>query len=381
MSEADKIRIDGKDLGMYLAENSLWLTVYSTLGLAPNGINKFSPGKKNGGTDYCPIHGGKSGEAFGLFKDADQTGGCFCNTCGNFKSGYSFLMELYSWSYPEMLEQVAIASGYMDGLATGEFKAPPPNPEWERLRREREQQEEEESKKLRAEVKALWAEAHKLNTKEAAPARLYLKNRGITIPLSFFGDEVRYHPGIDYWHKEKGAEKAVYYGKFPALLSTIRNPNGKPCNLHQTFITLDGEKAPVPKRKKQRARIHDAPISGGGLQLCPPVPIIGVGEGLETVASVMQALGLPSWGLLNSSMMGNWLPPIGTRVVLGWEDPDEAGIKAGMALAERLKSMGIKYIPVNPIEHGFEIGEDWNDVLLKYGPDAFPHQDWEALWN
>lgn len=377
----ETIRIDGKDLGFYLSDHGLWLDVYDSLGVRiPNALADFQPGKKKGGTDYCPLHGGKSGKAFGVFKDADETGGCFCNTCGRFRSGYSFLMKLYGWTYPQMLQEVARASGYIDGLETGEFKIPEPNPEWERMRQEQKALEAKESDSRREKVKQLWKEASKLGTQAAAPGVNYLKRRGITLPVSYFGDEVRYHPGIDYWHEEDDG-KLKHYGKYPALLSLIRNPGGKPCNLHQTFITEQGEKAPVPAVKKMRPRIHDEPISGGGLQLCPPVPIIGVGEGLETVTSVMQALGLPMWGLLNAGMMSNWLPPVGTRVVLGWEDPDEAGIKSGMALDERLKSMGIKYIPVNPIEHGFKIGEDWNDILLKYGADVFPHQDWETLWN
>lgn len=377
-----KSRIDGKDLGLYLSDNKLWLTVYGVLGInIPNALADFRPGTNKGGTDYCPMHGGKSGEAFGLFKDADMTGGCYCNSCGRYKSGYTFLMELYGWSYPEMLQQVAQASGYLDGLETGEFKAPPPNPEWEQERQRQKEKEAEQSDRRRAKVKQLWEEAHKLSTQAAAPGMHYLEKRGITIALSFFGDEVRYHPGIDYWHKQQGDEKPVYYGKYPALLSVIRNAKGKPVNLHQTFITEQGEKAPVPAVKKMRPRIHDSPVSGGGLQLCPPIPIIGVGEGLETVASVSQAIGLPMWGLLNTALMSSWLPPVGTRVVLGWEDPDEAGINSGLALAQRLKAMGIKYIPVNPIEYGFDIGEDWNDVLLKHGPSSFPHQDWEALWN
>ena len=371
------IRVDGKDLSLYLSDNGLWLTVYGNLGVKiPNALTDFNPGKKKGGSDFCPLHGGKSGEAFGLFKDADMTGGCFCNTCGNFKSGYSFLMELFSWTYPEVLQEVAKASGYLDGLDTGEFKKPKPNPEWERIRKEQKAREAEQDEKRKAKLKELWEGAHKLTTKAAMPGVTYLRNRGISISFSNFGDEVRYHPGIHYWHKKKSDKEAIYYGKFPALLSVIRNPQGKPCNLHQTFITEQGTKAPVPEVKKVRARIESQPISGGGLQLCPPTSIIGVGEGLETVASVIQAIGLPMWGLLNASMMGSWLPPVGTKIVLGWEDPDEAGIRCGMALDERLKSMGIKYIPVNPIEYGFNIGEDWNDILLKHGADAFPHKDW-----
>lgn len=379
---SDNVKIESRDLNLYLSDNRLWLEVYSNLGVdIPNAINGFNPGQKKGGTDFCPLHGGKSGKAFGLFKDADVTGGSFCNSCGFFKSGYSLLMALYSWSFPQTLKEVAHASGYLDGLQRGSFTTPKPNPKFEKMRQEQEALEAKQSEQRRAKVKELWSEAHKLTTKAASPAIQYLESRGISTASAYFGDEVRYHPGVDYWHKSDNQDKPTYYGKIPALLSVIRTPSGKPCNLHQTFITEHGTKADVPSVKKLRPRIHDTPISGGGLQLCPPVPIIGVGEGLETVASVTQAIGLPMWGLLNAGMMSNWIPPVGTRVVLGWEDPDEAGVKCGMALEERLRKMGIKYIPVNPMEHGFNIGEDWNDVLLKHGADAFPHQGWEELWN
>lgn len=227
MSKDKEYLIKKDELSAYLAKHSLWLTVYQNLGVSiPNAIDKFSPGKKNGGTDYCPLHGGKSGEAFGLFKDADQTGGCFCNSCGYFQSGYSFLMELYGWTFREMLEQVAIASGYMDGLETGEFKAPPPDPERERLRREREQQEKEQSVKLRAEVKALWTEAHKLNTKEAAPARLYLEKRGITIPLSFFGTRCAITRGSTIGIRIRARKKPCITVNFPHYCPPFGIPRG-----------------------------------------------------------------------------------------------------------------------------------------------------------
>lgn len=53
----------------------------------------------------CPVHGGSDG--FRLFKDADQTGGGICNTCGSFSDGFALLQWLNDWSFSEALQAVS----------------------------------------------------------------------------------------------------------------------------------------------------------------------------------------------------------------------------------------------------------------------------------
>lgn len=59
----------------------------------------------------CPVHGGKHGDAFRLFKDVHRTGGAICNTCGPRHDGFELLMWLNGWSFDTCLKAVGDAVG------------------------------------------------------------------------------------------------------------------------------------------------------------------------------------------------------------------------------------------------------------------------------
>lgn len=451
----DENHVDKDDLAAYLSDNRLWVETYERLGLFGEAARGYQPGAK-APKIACPLHGGITGEAFGFMAKgklrSHETGAGVCNTCGVI-NGYKLVMTETGWSFPETLEQLAIASGYKDGITRGHFHVREKSPE--QLAREaaaKKRQEEMDSKTL-AKNKAWWNEAFSLNKPQAQPAILYFKNRGLAARVAALGDEVRLHPGIRYydithtacvitqegegfrkfWIDKDGVRleqplgkeldthskvmsetvpldhriaeparklleaaspaiaeyirqhnpvfhKGIGYindlGVFPCILTRIRNPSGLPVSLHQTYITSDGHKASVPSAKKLRPAISSLPISGGAAQLCPPAPILGVGEGIETVLSVETAIGMPVWPLLNATLMASWIPPKGTRHVYQWEDPDPAGQLNGEKLAERLISMGISVTRCNPASVRPEGDYDWNDVLMHMGADVFPHHDW-----
>ena len=56
---------------------------------------------------HCPVHGGKHGDAFRLFrKDAHTTGGGICNTCGPRNDGFELLMWLRNWSFNDCVQAI-----------------------------------------------------------------------------------------------------------------------------------------------------------------------------------------------------------------------------------------------------------------------------------
>ena len=61
--------------------------------------------EKRGRHVPCPRH--DSPDGFRLFKDAPDTGGGICSTCGEFANGIDLLMWLHGWSFPEALRAVA----------------------------------------------------------------------------------------------------------------------------------------------------------------------------------------------------------------------------------------------------------------------------------
>ncbi|CAM5559404.1 toprim domain-containing protein [Eoetvoesiella caeni] len=83
-----------------------WLFVLSHL--APD-LNEAL--KKPGRHVSCPVHGGKHGDGFRLFKDAHLTGGAICNTCGPRHDGFELLMWLRNWSFQDCLQRIGDAIG------------------------------------------------------------------------------------------------------------------------------------------------------------------------------------------------------------------------------------------------------------------------------
>src|SRR5436305_1603037 len=57
----------------------------------------------------CPVHGGKDG--FRLFRDAAQTGGGICASCGPYSDGFALLMWLKGWDFPQCLQAVGTHLG------------------------------------------------------------------------------------------------------------------------------------------------------------------------------------------------------------------------------------------------------------------------------
>jgi hypothetical protein len=96
---------------------SRWPEVFSRLAELPafSALSEVSPDASESG--FCPIHGGDSGEAFHVYPDFAETGGCVCNSCGSFASGTAFLAAFAATkgvsrdSLAETLEGVAESLG------------------------------------------------------------------------------------------------------------------------------------------------------------------------------------------------------------------------------------------------------------------------------
>ena len=85
---------------------------------------------------------------------------------------------------------------------------------------------------------------------------------------------------------------------------------------------------------------------------------------------------MQGWGLLNATLMGNWIVCMGVKHVYIWEDADAAGEVNAAKLEKNLLSAGIKVTRCNPKLIRPESDMDWNDILVNFGPDVFPHRDW-----
>jgi putative DNA primase/helicase len=152
-------------------------------------------------------------------------------------------------------------------------------------------------------------------------------------------------------------------GSYPAMLAMVTDPAGKPVTIHRTYLTEDGDKAPVEKPRK----VYSSPGKGSAVRLTPVCAVMGVAEGIETGFAASILFKVPVWAAICANGLQNFEPPPETERLLIFGDNDEnhVGQTAAHALAGRLSShLEVEvHIPEKP-------GTDWNDVLRDKGGAA-----------
>ncbi len=183
-------------------------------------------------------------------------------------------------------------------------------------------------------------------------AETWLRSRGLAVPAS---DDLRFAPDLTHFDTKTG---------WPGMIGVVRDPAGTVLGVHRTYLALDGAaKAPVPKPRMALGEIH-----GGTVRLAEPADgLVGLAEGIETALAVMTACpALPMWAALSAGNLAELSLPDGiARVVICADhDPGGAGLDAARALAGRLIEGRKVFIACPP-----SAGDDFNDVLLRDGPD------------
>lgn len=248
-----------------------------------------------------------------------------------------------------------------------------PSKEEERLLEEKKIQTDQTKAKA---IESLWQTALALNApqpgKKLNAAEMYLWRRGIRDAelLAGLNDNLRYVPALEYNHADGRVSR------HPALVAAVRSPDGTLVSVHRTYLSETGFKAEVEVAKKMMSLPEGQSLNGCAIRLGSVKGLIGVAEGIETALSVRAATGLTCWSTVSAYGMSVFEPPEGVKIVLIWADKDrsETGAKAAKALMRRLAEKGIlgiimsidQEIPANAK------GIDWNDVLVRYGKDAFP---------
>lgn len=337
-----------------------WL--YIIRNLAPD-IDKAV--EKPGRHIACPVHGGKDG--FRLFKDADYSGGGICNTCGAKTDGFSLLMWKQGWSFPETLMAVADVLGLSTGNEKSVIQAPitpviaKPKPI-------------QDGSRTRSFFRKIWKQSMSIRHPDAEPARRYLQFRGLDDSIPDW-PSVRFHPNMQYRD-----EDGKVIGYYPAILLLVEKGN-EAVTIHRIFLTSDGHKAPVSDPKKMMAIPADRVLMGGAVRLGTPGRVLSVAEGFETALAILEATGMVTWMLVNSTLMAGFDIPVGVEKLIIWSDLDlpspKTGIRPGTEAAEALAARAIAQSveveirePIGPIPEGAK-SEDWLNVLNKSGPNAF----------
>lgn len=194
-------------------------------------------------------------------------------------------------------------------------------------------------------IAALWANT--MPVSDGDPVSLYLRRRGLAGPVP---EHLRLHPRLTYWDSgDRGA--------WPAMIAPLIRLDGVVLALHRTYLTPDGNKAPVPTVKKLTGAA--GPLAGACIPLHDPQHgVIGIAEGIETAQAAHLASGLPTVAAYCAGNLAAYTWPPGVRRIVVFADPDSAGAAAAQSLKARAMRAGLSVAVMTPSTPG----SDWCDV-------------------
>lgn len=284
----------------------------------------------------CPMCGGNTRFRF---DDKEGHGTWYCNKCGP-GNGVTLVAKVNGWSNGEAFKAILDQSTVV-----------PLRPYVVSSRREPTRDD------LRSKLQRVWDEA--LPIVHDDPVWRYLHGRIPGLRELPAPSELRHHPALEYFEAYKDAKGRTRYrsrGKFPAMLAKIRNKDGRPVNLHRTYLSADGQKARILRTgttddyldvKKMEKGVEK--YTGGAVRLYAPdgTGRLGTGEGIETMVAVRAASkrGLPVWPCLNEGGVRKFIIPDWVSELHIFADndlPDEKGKRVGQAAAATLLRRAVK---------------------------------------
>lgn len=204
----------------------------------------------------------------------------------------------------------------------------------------------------------LFAYAHPLERQ--SPVGRYLVHRGLGM-LSKRPQALRMAV-LPYF--EDGCE----IGSFPVMLGAVTTPDGTLVGLHRTYISDEGQKAPVPQSKKLSRT--SGVLAGSAIKLYEPTIIngkltLGVSEGIETALACYLASGIPTWSCVSAGLLRAFQWPAGLQSLVIYADNDASGVGQAAArdLAGRAAAAGLECRVLIPDV----VGNDWLDVFVAGG--------------
>jgi putative DNA primase/helicase len=294
---------------MQLARNR-WHEILGRLGMD----DSYLTGKHTA----CPLCGGK--DRF-RFTNHNGDGKYFCNQCGN-GSGWDLAAEITGQSKSSIAAEIK--------EMVGDIK--PSKPVVEDLSKNKARLER---------IRSGLDYQSQINAKT-----LYLRNRGLVNCK-----RIGFHPGLDYYEDGKSI------GNYPAMVCIFADAEGIPATLHITYLTPDGQKAPVRSVKKIMPPCRKTP--GGAIRLTSIYPEMGIAEGVETALAVMSQFQIPCWAAATAGMLEKFEPPKEVTKLHIFADADKSftGQAVAYTLANRLgRNIACEvHVPE-------KLGMDWADL-------------------
>ena len=203
-------------------------------------------------------------------------------------------------------------------------------------------------------ARCLWQRCRAI---DGTHAEAYLRARAIDrcrLHASVFA-ALRFHPSL--FHRDGGGVR-----RLPALVAAVTGADDTLTGVHRTWLDPKlPAKASVARPRKALGRVHGLAVRFGD----PAPPTLLVGEGIETVLSLVTAMpDTVAAAALSAGSLGAFAPPPGVRRLVVARDNDPDGERAAELLARRCARAGVAARIVAPE------GNDFNDDLLALGSAA-----------
>ncbi len=359
-----------------------WPEIYSRLAPQFREAIEYAGGSRH---VLCPVHGGEHGDAFRMFRDWQTSGGCVCNTCGEFPTGLTSLIWVNGWGHDRAVEEIAAVLGIDQPrkrgrppkakaiaqtepiAATTAAAKPSTNGHAGKHQSNTNHAQQIEISRVREQLAQRWQSAIPDKGRIAA----YLNHRGLTLPLP---PSLKLVESLTYYDADPADPKRqIPAGQYPAMLAQVMHPTLGLVAIHRTYLdTTDAGKAPVPSPKKLSKPIYPGATTGAAIRLYPAnsATPLALAEGIETALAIHQATSTPTWSTVSAGGLSSIELPKEITTVEIWADPGDVGQQAAKQAAERLAAEGrTVYVVSPPPDHAAE-NHDWLDVLATDGPEA-----------
>lgn len=189
-------------------------------------------------------------------------------------------------------------------------------------------------------------------------AARYLQSRSITRIQHL--PSVRYHPCCPY--RTSRSDRKTTDSHYPAIICSVTDMDGTITGIHRTWLKTCGTgKADVAAPRKSLGL-----VAGRGIRIGQCESVLAIGEGLETMLSLREALpSLPVVAATSASHLAALLFPTGLQRLYVAREHDAAGDAAWTRLCARPDARTIELLPLEPRR------KDLNDDLMADGCKRF----------